>query len=125
MGHGKLEAPPAILVFIALVAQAIKDKPEMFLGLRGRIALDVSDDRSITVRFGDARQPFEWGAREDADLRLTLSKSVLSRVLDGTIDAASELTSGGLLVKGNIRLLPPLVRLLERGRTMLALRCNR
>jgi hypothetical protein len=111
--------------FIVLAVRALCAKPAFFLGLRGRVALSMSDDRSITVCFGDAKAPFQMGAREDAELRLTMSNAVLGHILDGTIDAEAELESGALKVEGDVRLLESLARLIQSGRSLLAVRCGK
>lgn len=111
--------------FIAVLVNAIEEKPAAFLTHTGRIALDVPDDRSVTVRLGDGKEPLRWGADAEAELKLVTQQAVLRRILDGTVDAGAELASGALRLEGDLELLPPLFQLLERGRSMLSVRAGR
>ena len=111
--------------FIAVLVNAIEEKPGLFLTTKGRVALDVPDDRAVTVRFGDAKEPLRWGSDGDAELKLVTQQAVLRRILDGTVDAGAELASGALRLEGDIELLPPLFQMLERGRSMLSVRMGR
>jgi len=128
-GGAKAQAPvisdSACEAFIGALVNAFEEKPAAFLAQRGRIALDVADDRSVTVRFGDSKAPLEWGADTEAELRLVTRQAVLRQILDGTVDAEAELTSGALRLEGDIELLVPLFQLLERGRSMLSVRMGR
>lgn len=119
------ESVTALNAFIGAVAGAIEEKPAAFMRSKGRIALALSDDRSVTLRLGDAREPLRWEADPDAELKLRTSSPVLRRILDGSVDAPGELASGALALEGNIELLPPLFQLLERGKSMLAVRMGR
>ena len=116
---------PASELFLSMVLHAIDEKPASFLDERGRIAIVMKDDKSFTVRLGDAKEPLAWGDDEEAELRLVTEQAVVKQILDGTVNAMRELTEGRLVIEGDIEVLPGLFRLLERGKSMVSLRAGR
>lgn len=111
-------------LFTQLIANAIEEKPAMFLSERGTVAFVVEGDRDFSVRYGNLKEPLAWGADQDADLRMTTDRAGLGRIIDGTIDAEQDISSGALRLEGNLEMLPLLFRLMERAQSMVELRAS-